>query len=104
MRPGFAEYLTLQNPGAAPATATFSFQAVDDGGTPVTITEHNEIVRPRSRVTVDVTRLVTAETPSAVNLSVRVTSDAGIVAERPLYFAADPGLGAAVDGGTVVRG
>ena len=43
-------------------------------------------------------------TAKDVAVAVTVTSGPPVAVERPLYFAADPGLGAAVDGGTVVRG
>src|SRR2546428_7444293 len=32
VRPGFVEYLTLQNPGGVAATATLAFQASNDSG------------------------------------------------------------------------
>src|SRR5205807_5449058 len=37
VRPGFIEFLTLQNPGGAAGTATLVFQAAGDVGAPVAV-------------------------------------------------------------------
>ena len=100
MRPGFVEYLTLQNPGATPATATLTFQASDDGNVPVALPDKAVAVPALSRVTVRLNDFV----QGPLNVSVKVTSTEPVVVERPMYFAADPALGQQVDGGTVVVG
>ena len=56
-------------------------------------------------MTVDVNSyLASRGLTTPLNISVRVTSDQPIVAERPVYFSADPGLGTVVDGATTVVG
>src|SRR5439155_2550031 len=49
VRPGFVEYLTLQNPGASDAVATLQFQAADDGGVPFSLPDDVVALPPSSR-------------------------------------------------------
>jgi hypothetical protein len=104
VRPGFAEFVTLQNPDSYnSATATLSFQGADDGGSAVTLAPATVLLPPGSRRTVDVTaHLASAGGPAVVNLSLGVTATAPILAERPLYFSTP--LAGGVDGGTDVIG
>src|SRR5439155_1472729 len=105
VRPGFVEYITLQNPGAGPVDATLEFQAADDGGNVVALAPAEAPIAAASRSTFSVNDYVAAQGISApLNVSVRVTSPSPIVAERPMYFAADPALGTVVDGGTDMVG
>jgi hypothetical protein len=99
------EYLTLQDPGPAPANATLRFQASDDSGNPVAVPPLSRALAASSRVTINVNDyLASAHVPIPVNLSVAISSDQPIVAERPMYFSADPGLGSTVNGGHDVVG
>src|SRR2546429_445764 len=100
VRPGFVEYLTLQNPGDVPALATMVFQASDDGNVPVALPDKAVAVPARSRVTVRLNDFILGP----LNVSVKVLSDQPLVVERPMYFDADPALGHGVDGATVVVG
>ena len=105
VRPGFQEYLTLQNPTAAAVGITITFQAADDNGNAVDLPPMQFTMSPRSRVTRDVTAHVAgAGVAGPVDVSARVTADAapGIVAERALYFRSD--LAGGVAGGTAVVG
>jgi hypothetical protein len=105
VRPGFVEYLTLQNPGTTDASVTLAFQASNDLGAAVSVPPKVLTVPANTRQTVNVNQhLSDNAVPTPINLSVKVTSTQPIVAERPLYFAADPALGSMVDGGTVVIG
>src|SRR5439155_17374267 len=58
VRPGFVEYISLQNPGGADATATLGFQASDDGGHAVAVADDVVALPARSRVTVNVNQYV----------------------------------------------
>src|SRR5439155_7410391 len=103
VRPGFVEYLTLQNPGDRAAAVTVAFQAADDGGAPVAVAPLTIAVPSRTRTTINVKdHLAGLSIGGPVNLSAKVTSDQPIVAERPLYFSGDPGVGTVVDGATDV--
>jgi hypothetical protein len=105
VRPGFVEYLTIQNPSSTPATAVLSFQGADDTNNPVVVPDQSVALAPQSRHTVRVNDLLTgAGVATPINISVKVTSDQLIVAERPLYFSSDPGVGTVVDGGHDVLG
>jgi hypothetical protein len=90
VRPGYVEYLTLQNPGDGPATAHLAFQTSGAVAAPLDVA-----VPPHSRVTVPVADHIAGPTDVAVT----VTSDQPLVAERPLYFHTDQ-----ADGGTDVVG
>ena len=105
VRPGFVEFVTLQNPNDAPTTAALDFQASDDRGSPVAVPSLAVSLAGASRATVNVNQhLASRGVPTPVNVSIRVEADRPIVAERPMYFSADPALGATVDGGTTVVG
>ena len=99
-RPGFQEYVTLQNPSGTEAARVAVHYRVPAGETapPTTVVD----VPPVGRVTVDVNGAAGAGRDVAV--VVAVTSGPAVGAERPLYFRADPGLGAVVDGGSVATG
>src|SRR2546425_25504 len=100
VRPGFVEYLTLQNPGTVSTVATLAFQVTDDGGAPLGVPNELIAVPAGSRVTVRVNDYTASHGVAVpVNVAATVTSSEPIVAERPLYFDADPGLGRVVDGG-----
>lgn len=111
VRPGFVEYLTIQNPGSLSANdVTISFQATDDSGGGLVIpSKHfggaDPPILAGSRVTFNVNQyLKDKNVPVPVNLSVRIDSDQPLVAERPMYFNADPALGAVANDGTTVVG
>lgn len=76
-RDGFEEWLSLENPGMADATADISYM-LEDGS----VIDTMVAVPAHTRVTVDV--------PLAVgpgrDVSVAVWSDIAIIAERPMYF------------------
>ena len=76
-RPGFEEWLSLENPGVANANVTLRYMLGDGSVVP-----QNVSVPAHTRVTVDVN---TAVGPGQ-DVSVSVWSDQGIVAERPMYF------------------
>ncbi len=77
---GFSEFLTLMNPGATGATVnvTYYFAA---GRAPKTVTHP---VMAHSRATVFVND--PAEAGAGQTVSMKVSSDQPIVAERPMYF------------------
>ena len=79
-RPGFAEYLTLQNPGDTPASVQITYLTQEAGALPPANLE----IPARSRATV----LVNADAGEGYQLSARlvVTSGPPVVAERPMYF------------------
>jgi hypothetical protein len=87
----FEEWLCLQNPVAAPARARVSFM-LDGGGT----VEREYDLAARSRRTVD----VGLEVGPDRDVSMVVTSDVPLVAERPMYFRSREGF----DGGDVALG
>ena len=74
---GFDEYLTLFNPGIADATATITYYL--RSGAPVARTV---AVPAQTRQTVFVNGVL----PAGSDDSVKVTSDAPIMVERPMYF------------------
>ena len=75
---GFEQWLTLQNPNAASATATITYY-FRGGGTPVTRTK---TVLANSRETVS----VNSDVGSNKEVSIKVTSTQPLIAERPMYF------------------
>jgi hypothetical protein len=111
---GFKEYLTLQNPATTTATATLNY-FTDSGAHPVKTVS----VNAHSRVTVEVFHgdATTNQGSCVANgagancgvgpgiggVSVQVTSNQPIVAERPMYMVLDFGSGA-VAGAHVVVG
>ena len=74
---GFEEWLCLLNPGEQPATVKIEY--LSQGGM---LKEEEKIVQPWRRSTVFVNEAVGA----GKEVSLRVTSDQPIVAERPIYF------------------
>ena len=102
VRPGFAEFITLQNPATGSTndtTARLAFQASDDSGRPVALAPVNVTLPASSRRTVNVNDIIGSQGVSdPVNVSVHVTADKSILAERPVYFRA--GLAGGVDGGS----
>ncbi len=97
--PGFVEYLTVQNPSPT-ETAVLRFEYVfQDGGAPLII---DRAIPPSTRSTYNVNSDVGPGREVSVLLT--VLSGPPVVAERPMYFAADPALGAQVRGGTVAFG
>ncbi len=74
---GFEEWLCLLNPGDVPATVKIEY--LSQGGL---LEEEEKIVEPWSRDTVSVNKAVGPDE----EVSLRVTSDQPIVAERPMYF------------------
>lgn len=96
--PGFVEYLTILNPsGEAAATvqATYAFTS----GAPLV---KNYVVKPGQRMTIN----AASEVGSGRDVSTKfaVLSGPPVVAERPMYFGADPVLGTAAFGGHVTLG
>ncbi|RIK10624.1 MAG: hypothetical protein DCC49_02940 [Acidobacteria bacterium] len=95
---GFVEYLTILNPsGEAPSTvqATYAFTS----GAPLV---KNYVVQPGQRMTIN----AASEVGSGRDVSTKfaVISGPPVVAERPMYFGADPVLGTAAFGGHVTLG
>ena len=90
-RAGFDEYLCMFNPGGETATANVAF--LTSGGTPVT---RSVEVQPLSRSTM----VVRSEIGDDKDVSIRITSDKPIAAERPMYFI----YGGSVGGGSVASG
>jgi hypothetical protein len=74
---GFHEWLTLQNPGDSPANVTVSYLPQGSGAFNKSYT-----VPAGSRYTI----FVNNEAGGNLQLSTRIKSDVGIVAERPMYF------------------
>jgi hypothetical protein len=111
---GFKEYLTLQNPGSVTATVNLNY-FTNTGAHPVKMAT----VNPHARVTVEVFHGDTTTnqgncTPSGTGascgvgpgiggVSVQLTSNQPIVAERPMYMVLDFGTGS-VAGAHVVVG
>jgi len=77
---GFEEFLTLLNPGMAPANVSITFY-FNSGSAPKTV---SAAVAAQSRYTIHVNDPAYAGPNQEV--SMLVTSSAGIVAERPMYF------------------
>ncbi len=76
-REGFDEYISLQNPAAQTATVTITYMT-NEG--PLGPYVHD--IPPVSRGTV----YVNGYLDPGLDVSVRVESDSGLVAERPMYF------------------
>ncbi|MEW6552718.1 MAG: N-acetylmuramoyl-L-alanine amidase [Actinomycetota bacterium] len=75
--PGFEEYLCLLNPGQQPANVTIEY--LSHGGL---LHQEQKVVQPSRRDTVFVNDVVGPDR----EVSLRVTSDQPVVAERPIYF------------------
>lgn len=96
---GFSQWLTVQNPSRTQASTIRLDYVFNDGGSPISYTR---TVPPGTRVTYH----VNADVGSGreVSVLVSVLSGSPVVMERPMYFSADPALGARVSGGTVAFG
>jgi hypothetical protein len=97
VRPGFVEYLTLENPGTSNAHVRITYQATAPSGR-VDVAPTDIVVGPARRSTVDVPDALAGT--GAFDVAATVTSDVPVVAERVLYFSADPGLGTTTSGAT----
>ena len=75
--PGFEEWLCLLNPGQQPATVKIAY--LSQGGL---LAEEERVVLPSRRDTVFVNDVVGPDK----EISIQVTSDQPVVAERPIYF------------------
>ncbi len=75
---GFDEWLTLQNPNAADAHASITYY-FRDGAAPVTRTE---VISANSRETIN----VNVDAGIDKEVSIKVSADQPIIAERPIYF------------------
>jgi hypothetical protein len=94
---GFHEYLTIQNPGSYPANVTIKY--LYDLGTKTV----NLVVPPQSRQTAlvfDAAHFGVGR--GYVGVSAQITSDQGIVAERPMYIYFNFGSGAVAGAHDVV--
>jgi hypothetical protein len=88
LRAGFTEFVTLQNPN--PSTAIARIEYFLDGAAPVVTTR---TLAPTSRSTIVVgdpanPGSLGVAAPANIDFGLRVTADAPIVAERPIYVAA----------------
>ena len=94
-RPGFEEWLSLQNPGSLDTGVKLSYM-LGDGS----VVEQDVSVPAHTRVTVDV-KLAVGE---GKDVSVAVWGALGIIAERPMYFVPTAETPAVQPGGTNVLG
>ena len=76
-RPGFQEWLTIQNPNDVAANCSINYMTGQGKTTTVT-----RKVRPRSRETVD----VLAQVGDNQDVATILRSDVPVIAERPMYF------------------
>lgn len=81
-RSTFEEWLTLQNPGVSPIIVEATYQPEPGQGGPVT---RSYRVEAGKRYTV----FVPSETGYDKDVSVKLTSEADFLAERPMYFSYD---------------
>jgi len=97
-RPGFHTWLCLQNPGEEPAHVVLDYLCGDGAN------ERRElVVKPKSRFTVAVHQPglgIGAHDSAHGDVSIKVSSDQPVVAERPMYF----NYNGAWDGGHDVMG
>ncbi|NPV58086.1 MAG: hypothetical protein HPY75_00320 [Actinobacteria bacterium] len=97
-RPGFHTWLTLQNPGEEDAHVTLDYLCGDGANVRKTVA-----VRARARYTVAVhgdTEGIGVHDNAHGDVSIKVSSDRPVVAERPMYF----NYNGAWDGGSNVMG
>jgi outer membrane protein assembly factor BamB len=87
-RNGYVTYLCLANPNNSDVEVTVDYIISMDDGTKETATETIE-VKGNSRYTVDVNQAIGPEK----DVSMVVTCDLPVVAERPMYFGGSPGGG-----------
>ncbi|MHB8781175.1 MAG: Ig-like domain-containing protein [Candidatus Geothermincolia bacterium] len=76
-RPGFEEWLCIQNPMEQPANVTIEYMLQD-----ASVRRQSISIEPWSRYTVNVNEFV----GDGQDVSVRISSDQPVVAERPMYF------------------
>jgi len=76
-RANFSEWLCLQNPGSTDANVTINYMLATGKNV-----EQKVTVKAKSRYTVDVKLAIGADQ----DVSAELTSDKGIIAERPMYF------------------
>ncbi len=76
-RPGFDEYITVQNPNDTPASLKMAFYLEDFSEKQVSVS-----IPKRTRATYNVADLVGV----GHDVSTKITSDQPVVAERPMYF------------------
>ena len=76
-RPGFQQWLTIQNPNDVAATCQVNYMTGSGKTTRVT-----KNVNPRSRDTID----VLSQVGDNQDVSATVTSDVPVIVERPMYF------------------
>lgn len=77
-QPGFDEYLTVQNPTEGEANVKFEFMLANRAENKTV----NVSVAPHARGTWNVRQWI----PNGKDVSVKVTSNVGVIAERPMYF------------------
>lgn len=96
--PGFAEWLTVINPGATPAPLKVTYMKPDGS----TVVKTNYTVPAGRRLTINVNADIPA---SDVSAYVQSTSEVPILVERPMYFSYhSPTTGATYTGGHVGAG
>ena len=96
-RPGFDPYICVQNPGETRADVRITYMRGD-----ATTRSQSLALRPHSRSTVAVASVLGSADDAAHDFSAKVesTGGAGIVVERPMYFA----YKSAINGGHDVMG
>ncbi len=95
VRPTFASFLCMQNPGESDANVKITYMR-GNGGTK----EQSLTIPAHSRATVNVADVLGRTDGPESDFSARVDSDAAILAERPMYF----NYGGKWTGGSCVRG
>jgi hypothetical protein len=95
-RPGFEEWITLQNPFNTPITVIATYQLGVGQGPPIM---ESYVVPPESRETI----YVPDEVGPDKDVSVKLASSSDFLAERPMYFHYT-GYGASWEGGHCVMG
>ena len=78
-RGGFEEWLCLENPGSEPITVDATYQLGPNQGDPI---QKSYTVPARQRLTISVNK----ELGPDKDVSVKLTSSADFIAERPMYF------------------
>src|SRR5450830_1523779 len=82
-RPGYQEWLTIQNPNTVPAVCSIKYLT---GTGKVNVVSRT--VKPRSRDTVNVLQNV----GSNQDVSTILTSDVPVIAESPMYYVYEAGV------------
>ena len=81
-RQGFQEWVTIQNPNTVPAKVKMRYVTSGEGSETGSVIESERDVAPRSRDTVK----VADDVGDNRDVSIEITSDVPVVAERPMYF------------------